>query len=184
MSRLLQAAGGAVVVLSVLVLVRLLSFTPYTAEGDIGAIVRLAWRARGEQVRDCRRPSPEELQRLPLHMRQEEVCEGRLVPYRLVVALDSVLLVDRLVHGAGAREDRPLYVFQDLIVEPGPHRIAVRFTLEVPTARPESDQVDGHRALAATPPRLALDTTLTLGARRVLLVTYDEERERLVIRGG
>jgi hypothetical protein len=33
-------------------------------------------------------------------------------------------------------------------------------------------------------PRLALDTTLTLGARRVLLVTYDEERERLVIRGG
>jgi hypothetical protein len=184
MRRLLQATVAAVVVISVLVVVRLLSFTPYTAERDIGAIVRLAWRTRGEQVRDCRRRSPEELQRLPVHMRQEEVCEGRLLPYRLVVSVDSVSLVDRLVHGAGAREDRPLYVFQDLIVEPGPHRISVRFTLETPSAQPESDQDRGDAALPAPPPRLALDTMLTLGARRVLLVTYDEERERLVLRGG
>jgi hypothetical protein len=106
-----------------------------------------------------------------------------LVPYRLVVALDGDSLVDRLVHGAGAREDRPLYVFQDLVVEPGRHRISVRFTLEAPAAQPESDQARGDAAPPATP-RLALDTTLTLGAMRVLLVTYDEERERLVIRGG
>jgi hypothetical protein len=184
MSRFLRLAGGAIVVISVLAVVRLLSFTPYTAERDIGAIVRLAWRARGEQVRDCRRLSPEELQQLPLHMRQEEVCEGRLLPYRLVVALDSVSLVDRLVHGAGAREDRPLYVFQDLIVEPGRHRLSVRFTLEAPSAQHEGEQDREDAALPATPPRLALDTTLTLGARRVLLVTYDEERERLVIHGG
>ena len=184
MKRLLQGAVGAVVVISTLIVVRLLSFTPYTAERDIGAIVRLAWRTRGEQVRDCRRRSPEELQRLPVHMRQEEVCEGRVLPYRLVVALDSVPLVDRLVHGAGAREDRPLYVFQDLIVEPGPHRISVRFTLETPSVQPGSDQDRGDAALPAPPPRLALDTTLTLGARRVLLVTYDEERERLVLLGG
>jgi hypothetical protein len=184
MSRFLRLAGSAVVLISVLAVVRLLSFTPYTAQRDIGAIVRLAWRARGEQVRDCRRLSPEELQELPLHMRQEEVCEGRLLPYRLVVALDSVSLVDRLVHGAGAREDRPLYVFQDLIVEPGRHRLSVRFTLEALSAQHENDQDREDAALFATPPRLALDTTLTLGARRVLLVTYDEERERLVIRGG
>ena len=184
MSRFLRLAGGTVVVISVLAAVRLLSFTSYTAERDIGAIVRLAWRARGEQVRDCRRLSPEELRKLPLHMRQEKVCEGRVLPYRLVVALDSVSLVDRLVHAAGAREDRPLYVFQDLIVEPGRHRISVRFTLEAPSAQHERDQERGDPALPATPPRLALDTTLTLGARRVLLVTYDEERERLVIRGG
>ncbi len=184
MSRTLQVAGGAVVVFSVLAVLRLLSFTPYTAERDVGAIVRLAWRARGERVRDCRRLSPEELAKLPLHMRQEEVCEGRVLPYRLVVALDSVTLVDRLVHGAGAREDRPLYVFQDLIVEPGIHRISVRFTLETPSGVDERDQDRGEAARPATPPRLALDTMLTLGARRVLLVTYDEERERLVIHGG
>lgn len=184
MNRLLRVAGGAVVVISVLAVVRLLSFTPYTAERDIGAIVRLAWRARGEPVRDCRRRSPEEMEKLPLHMRQEEVCAGRLLPYRLVVALDGDSLVDRLVHGAGAREDRPLYVFQDLIVEPGVHRISVRFTLEAPLAQHDSDHDRGDEARPAPQPRLALDTTLTLGVRRVLLVTYDEEGERLVVRGG
>ena len=36
----------------------------------------------------------------------------------------------------------------------------------------------------ATPARLTLDTTFTLGSRRIVLVTYDEEREQLVVRGG
>lgn len=184
MNRLLRVAGGAVVVISVLAVVRLLSFTPYTAERDIGAIVRLAWRARGEQARECRRLSPEEMEKLPLHMRQEEVCEGRLLPYRLMVVLDGDSLVDRLVHGAGAREDRPLYVFQDLIVEPGVHRILVRFTLEAPSAQHDSDHDGGDEARPAPQQRLTLDTTITLGVRRVLLVTYDEARERLVVRGG
>jgi hypothetical protein len=167
---------GTVGAAAVLALIRLLSFAPYTTERDVGAIVRLAWRARGERVRDCRRLTPEELAKLPAHMRQEEVCEGRILPYRLTVALDDSAAVDQLIHGAGAREDRPLYVFQDLVLKPGVHRISVRFTLEGTPATTETR--------LATPPRLALDTTLTLETRRVVLVTYDEEREQLVVRDG
>jgi hypothetical protein len=176
MTRALWGGLGALGAAGVLVLIRLLSFAPYTAERDVGAVVRLAWRARGERVRDCRRLTPEELARLPAHMRQEEVCEGRILPYRLAVDVDDRRAVDRLIHGAGAREDRPLYVFQDLAVPPGAHRIAVRFTLE-------GSPVTLATQLA-TPPRLTLDTTLTLDARRVVLVTYDEVRERLVVRDG
>jgi hypothetical protein len=53
---------------------------------------------------------------IPLHrqrfilasaLRQEEVCEGRILPYRLVVELDGVAAVDEVIHGAGAAELLP-----------------------------------------------------------------------------
>jgi hypothetical protein len=209
MTRVVRGTIGTLGAAGVLALIRLGSFTPYTAERDVGAIVRLAWRARGEHVRECRELSPEELQRLPVHMREKEVCEGRLLPYRLVVVLDSAQVVDRLVHGAGAREDRPLYVYEDLAVQPGTHHVVVTFAvIPSPAAhedhggRPDGEEHgdrhegdergDRHepeaksqpQSLPATPPRLTLDTTVTLAPRRVLLVTYNEEREQLVVRGG
>jgi hypothetical protein len=168
--------GGA----GLLALLRLASFVPYTAERDVGAIVRFAWRARGERVQDCRRRTPDELAKLPVHMRQEEICEGRILPYRLMVQMDGAAAVDQLIHGAGAREDRPLYVFQDLVVSPGTHRVGVTFTRE---GAPPADSTTAVGALT-TPARLTLDTVLTLGSRRVVLVTYDEEREQLVVRDG
>lgn len=177
MTGVVRGGLGALGAAGVLALVRLLSFAPYTTEREAGAVVRLAWRARGERVRECRRLTPEELAKLPAHMRQEEVCEGRVLPFRLAVDLDDSAAVNQLIHGAGAREDRPLYVFRDLAVRPGEHRISVRFTLEG-----GSQEHDATRR--ATPPRLALDTTLSLASRQVLLVTCDEEREQLVVRDG
>lgn len=180
MSPAVRGVFGVVGGAGVLALLRMASFVPYTAERDVGAIVRLAWRARGERVQDCRRRTPEELAKLPAHMRQEEVCEGRILPYRLVVEMDGVATVNQLIHGAGAREDRPLYVFQDLVVSPGTHRVGVTFTRE---GAPPADSTTAAGALR-TPARLTLDTLLTLGSRRVVLVTYDEEREQLVVRDG
>jgi hypothetical protein len=162
-------------VLAALAGLRVVSFVPYTAERDAGGIVRLAWRARGERVQDCRRRTSEELAKLPVHMRQAEVCEGRVLPYRLSVALDDTQVVNRLVHGAGAREDRPLYVYQELAARPGTHHLTVQFTLEG-GPRPGS--------LPAAQSRLVLDTTIVLRSRRVVLVTCDEERELLVLRAG
>ncbi len=186
MTPLVRWTGGIVAAAGVLVLVRFLSFLTYTFDRDAGSIVRLAWRARGETVRDCRRLTPAELAKLPVHMRQEQVCEGRVLPYRLRVELDRVRAVDRLIHGAGAREDRPLYVLQDLPVRPGVHRLAVLFALERPSTAPdrpgEGEEEESPRL--ATPAQLAFDTTLTVATRRILLVTYDEERERLVVRDG
>jgi len=84
------ALAGAVVLGSGAALAAL-SLTPYTAEPGDRAVVRLAWRARGERVRECRRLTGEELARLPQHMRQEEVCERRILSYRLRVDLDGYL---------------------------------------------------------------------------------------------
>ena len=80
------ALAGAVVLGSGAALAAL-SLVPYTAEPGDRAVVRLAWRTRGERVRACRRLTPDELARLPQHMRQEEVCERRILPYRLRVEI-------------------------------------------------------------------------------------------------
>lgn len=176
MNRPLRITAGVGVLVGTLAIVRIGSFLSYIAVRHSEGIVRLAWRARGEHVRECRHRSAEELAKLPPHMRQEEVCEGRVLPYRLVVALDGTERINREVRGAGAREDRPLYVTEELAVPPGPHRVSVSFSLEgTPTAAAATDA-------RATPSRLTLDTTVTLAERRVLLVTYDEDRKALISR--
>jgi hypothetical protein len=179
-NRLLRGAVGVLVAAATLAGVRLGSLSTYTAETDAHALVRLAWRARGERVRNCRHRTPEELEKLPPHMRQEEVCEGRILPYRLVVELDGVAAVEEVIHGAGAREDRPLYVSRDLPVQPGSHRLAVTFARE---SRAVGDSAIAMGGLS-TPAHLTLDTTVVVASRRVVLVTYDEEREQLVVRSG
>lgn len=167
-----------------------LSFTPYTAEPGERALVRLAWRAHGERVRDCRRLSADDLARLPPHMRQEEVCERRVLPYRLRVDVDGARVVDQRVRAGGAREDRPLFVFHDLPVTPGTHHLRITFEREgTPAARErddqeERDEVDataaGRRA-RETPERLELDAAVRLVSRQIVLVTYDDEGRRLLL---
>jgi hypothetical protein len=73
------------------------------------------------------------------------------------------------VRASGAREDRPTYVFRELRVPPGEHRVEVRFSLERP---PES----GPSAL----PALVFDERVTLPPRRVLLVTRASDSGSLV----
>ena len=91
------------------------------------ALVRLDWRARGERVEDCRPPTEEEIAGRPPHMRPREICEGRVRPYSLRVVVDRAVVVDDTIHGAGAREDRPLYVAREIAVRPGVRELRIDF---------------------------------------------------------
>jgi hypothetical protein len=179
------AVAGAVVLASGAALAAL-SLVPYTAEPGDRAVVRLAWRARGERVRECRRLTAAELARLPQHMRQEEVCERRILPYRLRVDVDGVRVVDELVRAGGAREDRPLFVFRDLSVMPGTHHLQITFEREgtVEQEKEEEEEVDATEAVRRareTPERLGLDGPVVLVPRQIVLVTYDDEGRRLLL---
>ena len=154
-----------------------LSGVPYAAEPAQHAVIRLAWRARGERDRRCRHLSPEELAKLPAHMRQEEVCERRILPYRLRVAVDDVTVVNEEVRAGGASADRPLFVFRDLAVSPGMHALSITFERETITEHSETEEEEDH--YRETPPRLTLDDSVRVSARSILLVTYDDERQRL-----
>jgi hypothetical protein len=163
-----------------------LSQVPWTPEPGPEAVVRLSWRARGERVEVCRDLSAEELAKLPQHMRRERVCEGTTAEYRLRVEVDGVRKVDQTVPGSGEVQPRPLFVYRELTLPPGEHTLKV----ELERTGPEAANRDaaaaaprgGRAGEAAIPPRLSLDQAIRLGPREVVLVTYDAERQALVLR--
>lgn len=135
-----------------------LSRMPYVVESSDAASVRLSWRFRAT-MEECRELSEEELAELPVHMRRPVVCERRVPPHRLRVEVDGRLLLDEVVRSAGAQQDRPLYVFREISVEPGRRRVRVRF-----------ERVDGGERERE---ELTLETTLDLEPREVGLIGYD-----------
>jgi hypothetical protein len=152
-----------------------LSRVPY-GDSDAGAAtLRITWRAPGERVEECRTLSAEELEALPVHMRRERICERRFLPYRLQVDLDGRRVIDEVVRPAGAQEDRPLYVFRELDLEPGSHRVEVRWAREDGLER-TSEGTTG------TGP-LSLEASLRLEPGDVALVTYDPVRRILATAG-
>jgi hypothetical protein len=126
----------------------------------------------GISVEECRQLSPEELANLPVHMRNPNACIGRIAPYRLQVGLNGTLLVNDTIHPGGARGDRPIYVLSDFPVDPGEHRVQVRFD---PILMPGTTWLPGARPLS-------LDQTVILERRDIVLVTVDDDTHELVVR--
>jgi hypothetical protein len=192
--------AGIGVALAVTLVIAGLSRVPYTAAAEETSLIRLSWRTPGAYVEECRRLSAEEIERLPVHMRREEVCEGRILPYRLRVIVNGRQVYDETVRPAGAREDRPLYVFRELSVAPGEYQVDVLWEREDVAARvagvlaaestgPPAGRADDPPAVRAparattTPERLTLAAQLRLEPGDISLLTYDLDRQRLVARG-
>ncbi|RMH18748.1 MAG: hypothetical protein D6701_05855 [Gemmatimonadetes bacterium] len=128
---------------------------------------RLSWRSDGTSVEDCTEAARAEQEGLAEHMRNPNACVARRVPYALWVRIDGELRLRDTLHAPGARGDRPLYVFAELPVTPGRHRVAVDFSPVWPEAPVPPD-------VAATAPVLDVDTTLTFPDGRAVLLTMDE----------
>jgi len=137
-------------------------------------LVRLTWRTLGERVRTCRQLTEVELRKIPAHMRRTEECTSLALPYRLQVRLDGREVRNVLVHAAGARQDRPMFVFEEFPVAPGDLNLAIEY-------HRAKDPPPGAEAVGETPPSLTLDTALRLGAREIVVVTYDPDRKRLIV---
>lgn len=190
-----RGAGRLVVAGLVTVLLALalggLTRVPFGPSDGPGALLRLSWRARGQPVEECRRLGPEELARLPVHMRREEVCERRLAPYRLRVVVDGREVEASVVRASGARHDRPIYIFREIPLGPGEHRMEISFErvgagerTSVGREAPEGgEDISGGRA-PRTPDSLRLARRVILERGEVVLVTYDPQARELVVREG
>jgi hypothetical protein len=172
---------GAVLAAAAMAGVVWASNAPMTAHRVPDAVLRLAWSARPERIETCRQQSTEELARLPQHMRQAVVCEGATAEYRLVVRYEGKVIADQVVRGGGLRQDRRLYVFQDLRVPAGDAAIDVRFHRRDhgDAAKDEVEPGKDDRG-QSVPPRLSFERRLRFSPRRVILVTYDSDRRELV----
>ena len=138
-------------------------------------------------------------------MRLRTKCEGYLARYLLTIAVNERRLTSDTIRGGGLRHDRPLHVFQEHDVTPGPQRIQVEVTrveegttsTALDTAREgrsaPSDTMLGGRAerereertrrvAEAMPSRLVIDTMMTLVPGGVVLVTFDQNTRRLTMR--
>jgi len=169
-----RRVGGILLALGVTAAIVALSQVPYAAAPSRDGELRLAWRWRSRPVQRCRALTPDEVARLPVHMRHAQDCTRGLQPYRLRVHVDRAMVVDRAVVASGAEADRPLSVFTRVPLAPGRHEVHIAF------APAESLEARGD-TLAAT---LTLDTTVVLAERRVVLVTVDEERAAFAVRAG
>lgn len=168
MSGLARVVGALLSVGATAGLVALSGVTLVVDDSD-GGVVRLSWRAVGERIEECRVPSEQELAALPPHMRRKEICEGHLAPFALEVRLDGEPVVNREVRPAGAREDRPTYVFDEIPVAPGSYDLEVVFAV-----------AEGDPASLAAP--LRLRSRVEVAARGVVLVTRDDASGELVLR--
>jgi hypothetical protein len=155
-----------------------LTRVPYTLEGAGDAELRLTWRTRASQVEECRRLSEAEREALPAHMRREEICEGRVASYSLEVRIDGEVRHASTVRGAGARGDRPLYVFDAIRLPTGHHEVEVVFE-RIGATGADSAMIAGRSG--SVPDRLVLREPVELGAGEVALVTYDATARRLVL---
>lgn len=183
--------SGLVVGAAAVTAIAALSRVPYLTEANGHAMLRLSWRARGEAHAHCRRATAAELAGVPAHMRQETVCEGeRVAAYRLFAAIDGRPVLDQLAPGSGIAGDRPMYVLREFALAPGRRHLDVRLEKDPADSSERRDDAadlpSGPRrpSRPAVPPRLRLDTTVTVEEHAVLLVTYDAERGRFVLVGG
>lgn len=166
-TRRILAASLALALVALLVAA---SQWPWQVHGEDEARIRLSWRTVSEPLEACREPTAEELAALPPHMRMKEICERRHAPLRLAVRLDGVAVHDAVHQPSGARGDRPLYVFEEIPVAPGAHRLQLELREEI-------------GGIARRAP-LTLDAVVQLAPREVALVTLDASGERLVVRGA
>jgi hypothetical protein len=94
-------------------------------------------------------------------MRNPDSCVGQLPSHRLRVQVDGEERFDLLVEASGARGDRPLFVFRELLLPPGRHEVQVSFS-------PDGTEAGDGRGLF-------LDTALDIGPGDVRLVTRNED---------
>lgn len=142
-----------------------LSRAPIAGEHAGRSALLLTWRVRSEEVGRCRTPTPEEMERLPPHMRNPDACVGPVPPYRLTAEVGGDLVIETLVEPSGARGDRPLYVFRKIALEPGTYDVRVRFVRE----DPGQGITDPDRGLAS----LEFEGRVTLGSGDARLLTRD-----------
>ena len=177
------------------------SAAPLAYHPEDVARLRLSWSARPERIEVCRQLSSEEQARREEHMRQRVECEGGFATYALRVELDGRAIGETVIHGAGLRHDRPLYLLRDYPVAAGLHRVRVTLTRIEKSANDATAFVEAvvpdadtglyagraqrevteraRRARAAIPPSLVLDTAFAFAPRQVALVTFNAQRRVL-----
>lgn len=79
----------------------------------------------GQTKLNCRTPSEKELEELPMHMRQKELCEKNPILYSLQITVDGKLQYNKKLSGQSLRSDIPVFINEQIDLDPGKHQVIV-----------------------------------------------------------
>lgn len=123
--RELAGVGSVALALLVTACLGVASDWGYTAHAAPGSELVVTFKHPGRHSEVCRKSSAEALERLPVHMRQAEVCERGRAPVRLRVSLDGARVVDESFAPKGIWSDGSSVAVEALSVAPGEHQVRV-----------------------------------------------------------
>lgn len=125
--------------------------------------LRVAVRTRAASADRCRERTAEELQKLPMHMRQKMACERGWIAYNFSVGVNGQIVDQRTVSPAGAFGDRPLVLSSDTWLEPGAHIVQIQLS------------PDASAGVTDTVKDMAFHQTITFTAGRAVLVMLEPD---------
>jgi len=124
------------------------------------ALIKLSFTRVGKPVGDCRKPSAEELAKLPPTMRPTEICPRERSPITVQVDVDGQRALERVAAPTGLSKDGAAAVYERLTVPAGERRISVSLS-------------DDVRARATPYQR---ESTVQLAPGQVLVIDFDAEK--------
>ena len=155
----LAAAVLAVVITAGLGLVRDLVYAaPRVADSELV----VSFKHPGQVAENCRDFTPEELAKLPMHMRQGRVCDRARADVRLRVSVDGTRVVDATLPPKGIWGDGNSVAIERIPIELGEHAVRVELG---DSADPDEWSYTDER-------------NLTFDAKNRRVVTFDRDRPR------
>ena len=124
-----KAAGialGAALAAGMAVLIGVFSVGPYWTAAPPDPQLVVSLKHPGQVGEDCRQVSAEEKAAMPIHMRQDQICERRRADVRIQVEVDGVLALDSTIPPAGLWGDGNSIAIERLSVPDGDHTITAR----------------------------------------------------------
>jgi coenzyme F420-reducing hydrogenase delta subunit/Pyruvate/2-oxoacid:ferredoxin oxidoreductase delta subunit len=97
----------------------------YRTPGDPSPTLVVSFKHPGKAGENCREASKEELEKLPPHMRQKQICERRRVSVRLRVEVDGKQLVRGAYEPRGIWGDGNSIAIERFSVPPGTHDVTI-----------------------------------------------------------
>lgn len=172
-----RLAGFVLLLLGAAAGLAVFSAFPWVASPPEAAVLKIAFKHVAAPAEAGRTLSREELERLPRHMRPETGQGARSRSRRdttLRVAVDGRAVLERTYRPSGLRGDGPTFVYEELALSPGPHRLEATLT----EGGPIRAGGDG-----AAPPERRIMAAVEVREGEVLLLELASGRE-LTLRGG
>jgi quinol-cytochrome oxidoreductase complex cytochrome b subunit/coenzyme F420-reducing hydrogenase delta subunit len=134
--------------------------------GEDQAMVSLSFSHAGKRIRECRRLTQEELDRLPPNMRKPEDCPRERLPVRVLFTVDDRSLYEASLPPTGLWSDGAANVYRRLPVASGMQRLFVGMNV--------SGEADGFD--------YASEQAMDLAPGQHVVIEFDHERQAFLFK--